>query len=44
MPRTSKQLAETKKLMGALVRMKPKPHKKMKTGASPKTQKNVAKK
>jgi hypothetical protein len=37
-----KSLDETKRLMGALVRMKPKPHEEMKVGK--KTKKRVAKK
>jgi hypothetical protein len=37
MPKTKGGLESTKKLMGALVRMKPKPHEEMKVGKKGKT-------
>jgi len=40
----SDDLKETKALMGALVRMKPKPHEDMKVGSKPKKAKSVSKK
>jgi hypothetical protein len=42
MTKSSDDLSETRKLMGALVRMKPKPHEEMKVGK--KTKKKARKK
>ena len=42
MAKTSKQFDETKRLMGALVRMKPKPHEEMKIGKKTGTAKRRA--
>jgi hypothetical protein len=38
-PRTAKELEDTRRLMGALVRMKPKPHEDMKVGKKKKKSK-----
>jgi hypothetical protein len=40
MTKRSNEIEETKRLMGALVRMKPKPHDEMKIGKAKKTSKN----
>jgi len=44
MAKTSKSLEGTKQLMGALVRMKPKPHEEMKISAQPRKTKARKKK
>ncbi|WP_439924823.1 hypothetical protein [Nitrobacter sp. JJSN] len=44
MPKTKGDLENTKKLMGALVRMKPKPHEDMKVGKKKVAKKSAARK
>lgn len=44
MTKDVKPLEDTKRLMGALVRMKPKPHEDMKVGKKAKKKKRAAKK
>jgi hypothetical protein len=43
MAKDSKEMEQTKRLMGALVRMKPKPHEEMKVGKKAKKSKKKAK-
>lgn len=44
MKKSEEDLSDTKRLMGALVRMKPKQHEEMKVGKKKATKKSVAKK